>query len=266
MELKKANKNLKLKSIFYDLKYKIMKYFFEDFLVTKDSFINDYKKKEELYDFNLFNMINPIIRNLENYTKDDILKYLEFLIELELNNIRYITVLDVWSGNRELRKKYPQDIFYLPIYGELNKCNKQKINYNQNELVFISFPFRHEGFLNMIKYNRLNKFYVSEKNINGIYFPYIKAVFTYNGNHSSFYASSINSKEYGIYDVVDLSETFEHIDVDDKGQFYLLENKQVIKNQKFIDYRIALIYKLARIKWLLELDKLELKELRKIFY
>lgn len=264
MKIYNLNEDIKDNSIFYKIKYKIMKYFFEDFLVTKDSFANDNKNKSDLYYFNLYNMIIPIIRNKERYNKNDIIKYLEFLVELELNSIRYITVLDIWSGNRELRTKYPQDIFYLPFYNDEKELKKERISYNQNNLVFISFPFRYEGFLNMIKYNRLNKFYVSEKNIYGLYFPYIKAVFTYNGNHSSFYVSSINSNQYGIYDVVDLVKTFEYIDVNDKGQFYLLEKQKIIKNQRFIDYRMALIYKLARTKWLIETEILKTKDLIEI--
>ena len=204
-------------------------------------------------------IINDLLMyiNCEEYEKEDLTNYLDFIISLYLNHIKYINLKNYIVKKPKLNKKYLYEIYSIPVIFDFVEKEKQYVLYNNPKIIFISFPFRNNRILDFFKCYRKGKFKILEENINGYFVPYINAVFTHNGNHSSLFAEYNNIGEGAFYEVINLEKMFEFIDLNYDLEF-TYNNKPTFYNS--CDYKICMIYKLAKIKWIINntIDKKDL--------
>lgn len=134
--------------------------------------------------------------------------------------------------------------------GVMNLYNPEKIKIDFAETIAISQSFENKKFVRAMHNIAKNGFKANSNNILATYYKYLDICIIENGYHHT--AIAILNK-HGIIDsnFYDTAKIFPIIDVDIDGNFYYILNNEILCPYKS-DKKLALLYKLAKQKWLIE--------------
>lgn len=227
--------------------------------------IEDTKRyKYEISEYRMF------LHNMrKNVTLSDV-EYYDFFIDLLRKEIRYSSLLEINRGNSQYRYMYPfhkMNPLFLNYEGSEEKI---KIDIRYNNL--ISSPWRHDRYKRIL--NRLKdvNFKYDAYNHMAIYYDGLNITSAYNGYHSLgaavYLGGGVIEAEYydvrKIFDVVDTNDDLSFSYDKEKAIENLRSCGQTISpyleerlEDRFYgaDYRLILIYKLCKMKFLSEYDQ-----------
>lgn len=149
--------------------------------------------------------------------------------------------------NDNERKYVILPIIYIDEIGDkkfINKCGKKKIFFSRDFVVSVPWQIKRyiDANLNIYK----NVFRYHNTNHYSVYYKGLDITFIDNGYHSTF-AGILNKKGYIISDVINVENLFSYIDIDENLEYFDIKSQEVLSGK--IDFRIALLYKISKIKY-----------------
>lgn len=226
----------------------------------KRSNINKYDNNKyigNLESNRMFNNTMEFIINLVNKEdKENSILLLDYMIEVIKKDLEYsmITEFIYKEKNKELNTM-AKSIMPISVYDKNNKlidniitkCNK-KVYLNKDSIVVI--PCNYNEFSKSIKTLSKADFEFKEYNHYGIYYDYIDISYVINGRHYISTGIGLNKKGYiEIKEKVDTRALFKHI-CSDGVNWINIHNGNII--DKLVDYRIGILFEVARLKYNIE--------------
>lgn len=177
--------------------------------------------------------------------------FLDFVLEVIKNDLKYDLLAHIFYNKEHFKEKFrsPLPLFFWDEEG--NEKSVSELGVVEIDLAKDSVlvqPWDRKSLYSKIISIKYNNFIYKKLNHYGYYYPYLDLCTIYNGTHSI--SSGIIYKK-GIIEVtaVDITEAFPHIYTDGR-YWYNAHNKE--KKGNVTDFRLAIIYEVAKIKHGLE--------------
>jgi len=186
----------------------------------------------------------------EKSIKDQII-ILDFMLEvvkedLKTDLLSYIFYSEVDFG-REINCPFPLN-YYDEQGNTLSVKEREKTEVDLAENCVLVLPWRRDRLRRQIINLSNNDFFYDKRNHRAYYFPYVSLCYVYNGNHSI--ASGTVLKKGKIEaEQYDITKLFPHIYTDGQKWYNSHTGK---KTGNVTDFRISIIYEVARTKYQLE--------------
>lgn len=224
----------------------IKNWFKKEEIENKKGYLNSYIDGDKFK--NALEWANEIV---ENEDKENTLVLLDYIMEMVRNDLKYSLLTEIIYSKRFDVLDITRKMFIPQIYTNQNGVNISVISKEVKEInlikdTIISVPYRRERKQSAIVYLRNNKFKYMEDNHMGNYYELVDVTYIYNGIHSI--SGGVELKKDGsiiVKDVVKVSELFEHIHTDGIN-WIKSHNNEIV--DCVADYRIAILYEVARLK------------------
>lgn len=190
---------------------------------------------------------------LEYEQKNDQIIILDYVMEIIKKDIQYdllTTILYDKDFTKQIRFIFPYN-YYDEQGNECNIVNKKKTKkrIDLSTDCVIVLPWCRERMVSQAKNIGNNNFTYYPSNHLAYYFTYIDLCYVYNGTHSI--ASGIgHRKGYIEATIYDISKLFDHVYTDGVHWYNSHNNKKY--SIDLVDFRIGIIYEIAKIKYRLE--------------
>ena len=195
--------------------------------------------------------VNDVLTR-ERSTADKIV-ILDFMIDVIKKDLKTDLLSCIFYSQEHFTRhfRYPFPLFYcdeqgneqdLPVEGAI------QINLAQDDILVM--PWHRERLCGQIKNIFSNNFVYDRSNHKAYYFSFIDLCYVYNGNHSVssgivFKKGTIEAKK------VDLTKLFPHIHTDGKHWYNTHSGNKI---GALADFRLGIIYEIAKIKYTVEND------------
>lgn len=186
----------------------------------------------------------------ENSVQDKV-AILEFMLKVIKEDLKTDLLSHILYSQEYFTRhfNYPFPFFYSDENGNQRKI--KELGTTDIELAVncvLVLPWHRERLRNQVKNLFRNDFEYDRWNHKAYYFPYIDLCWAYNGTHSI--SSGVVYKKGTIEaDQYELTELFAHLDTDGKS-WYNIHNHEELYD--LVDFRIGIIYSLAKLKYQLE--------------
>lgn len=165
----------------------------------------------------------------------------------------------IYSGQsvlpEEIDFSYPLPLYYSDKKGKeicLVEKNTEKITISLNENNVFILPWNYDRFSGAINHINEAGFVYDKQNHMANYYRDVDFCFVYNGLHHTAVATLLKQGKIKA-DVIDITKLYPLMDVNPDGQFYHISSMKITDENP--DFRIAAIYKIARIIWNLKQEK-----------
>lgn len=199
-----------------------------------------------------FYAMEYVKRYLENEDEpENKIVFLDFVLEVIKNDLKYDLLAHIFYNKEHFKDKfkYPLPLSFWDEEGKekpISELGVTKIDLGK-DFVLVQ-PWNRKRLYNKIISMNKNKFVYDKLNHFGYHYPYLNLTTIYNGTHSI--SSGIIYKKGTIeVNAVDITETFPHIYTDGR-YWYNVHNKE--KKGNVTDFRLAIIYEVAKMKYGLE--------------
>lgn len=179
---------------------------------------------------------------------DDRIVVLDFVMNVIKQDLKTYLLANMFYSTEQSNKrfKYPIPLFYndeqghekeVPVLGEV------KVDLAKSCVLVL--PWNRKKLRNQIKNINDNEFIFDPKNHGAYYFPYIDLCYVHKGKHS---ISSGIVHEKGSIEATayDLTKLFAHVSTDGETWYNNHGRKRL---NELIDFRIGVIYEIAKIKY-----------------
>lgn len=187
-----------------------------------------------------------------NQTLEEKLDFIDFImkaIRLDLQTEVLTSLLyDTQKANLpQYRLPFPYEV---DVDSEImNLYNSEKIKIDFSETITISQAFENKKFVRAMHNIATNGFKPNSSNTLATYYKCLDICIIENGYHHT--AIAILNRQGSIHShYYDTSKIFPIIDVDIDGNFYYVSNNEILCPYKS-DKKLALLYKLAKQKWII---------------
>ena len=210
------------------------------------------KEYNDIYKFKFDNAISWAKDIIDSEDKENAVIMLDYMMETIRNDLKYSFLTEIiYSPKFEIlditRKTFIPE-FYEDENGKVvNVTNRIDKKINLKKDTIIAVPYRRERKMNAILYLKNNIFKYMEDNHMGKYYEIVDIAYIYNGIHSISSGIELNKdSDITVKEVVNVSELFPHIYTDGVEWINFHNNKPIYK---VIDFRIAILFELARLKY-----------------
>jgi len=176
---------------------------------------------------------------------------LDFILEVVKEDLKTDLLSHIFYSEVDFRREIncPFPLYYDNKQGDkllIIKEENTEVDLTKNCILVL--PWRRNRLHDQIINISTNDFIYDKRNHRAYYFPYISLCYIYNGNHSI--ASGIVHKKGMIEaEQFDITKLFEHVHTD--GQYWYNSHTNE-KTGNITDFRIGIIYEIAKIKYNLE--------------
>lgn len=220
------------------------------FDLNGNTYVIDEKKEFELS----INRVYSVIES-EFLTDSDKINLLNMILSAIKIDIQTSIILDIISYEKN-ENKIPSFIpdYYLNNYKEkvpIKISGIKKELYLSKDII-ISCPWEFDRFKNSLKNLSKNTFKYNKNSHDVIYYEGLDIAVVFGGNHS-IGMGIIKRDGKVLADVIDVYSIFKYVDIDEDLNFFDIKTNKAIKTN--VDLRIALLYKISKIKSELNITK-----------
>ena len=184
-------------------------------------------------------------------TNEDKIVILDFILNLIKEDLKTALLTSIFYNEESVTIDLPFPLVYENESGEqitleFDKTLTREISLAQDCVLVVAWV--KEGLIEQIKNIFNNGFGFEEKNHSAYYYPYIEICYVYNGTHSI--TSGIGHKKGVIKaEIREITPLFQHVYTD--GRYWYNQHTKE-KFKELWDFRIGVIFEVAKIKYLLE--------------
>lgn len=164
-----------------------------------------------------------------------------------------VTEKGVLSDHHIYDVLFPETVYPakgLPISVELDEADRVLKKINEETLIV---PWDRRRFMRSYERLKHESWQFDPYNHEGIFYEEMELVLIYNGRHSVMSGVLLNNIDEVPVFKISLEEIFPHLQTNgtywQHGEHLVEGRKRVVKTERVIDYRMALLYQLAKWKW-----------------
>lgn len=191
----------------------------------------------------------------EESKQEDKIIILDFMLDVIREDLKtdLLTTIFYSKENFESRIKFPFPFYYYDEFGnefELFPEEERLVRVDLAKDCVLVLPWNRKRMRDSIKNIFANEFKFDESNHKAYYFSHVDICYVYNGNHS-IASGIVYKKGYIQAKECDLSKLFDHVHTDGL-YWYNSHNNQRLDD--LFDFRIGIIYEIAKLKYQIEKD------------
>ncbi len=194
--------------------------------------------------------VEYLLKEIEiDQNKIDAIEYIMKVIRLDLQSELLTRMIYPKQYKKNNFIKCPLPRYYETEHTVIDLLSKNKTKIDFSNKTVLSLPYSDIKLINSIKEIAKNGFIFNKENIEATYYKYLDICIIENGFHHTAVAIVDKKGEIEAWEY-DTSLIFSKIDINEDVMFYYIDTFKKIKYEP--DVRIALLYKLAKMKWEIE--------------